>query len=166
MLKNSIIEQSDDIDLILILNPHSWSTCFLFVKGKTIEFRITHVFGDPYSDLMLGLLAIVNGQESVTFFWYDEPGGEKIEISRVRSQINQIQVMINRFEEVFSKEHQYYKLTIDFEISLKQLVTIFYFQLKKTAFLLQNKEFAETRAKDFPFQEFHKFERLIKQYLD
>lgn len=75
-------------------------------------------------------------------------------------------VSITQFDENFYKEQKQYSLMITFDIKLKQLITILYLQLKKTHFLLRDKQFSENRSHDFPFQEFHKFEKTAKQFLD
>ena len=62
------MEQQDDIDILLTLNPHGWSTCSFFIREKTVEFTITHIFGDPYSDLIKALSDLIKGEESASFF--------------------------------------------------------------------------------------------------
>lgn len=39
-------------------------------------------------------------------------------------------------------------------------------RLQKIQVLLRNKSFSENRAKDFPYQEFHAFERIVKVFLN
>lgn len=82
------------------------------------------------------------------------------------TQQNKVIVSINEFTELFYEEPKQFNLIISFEIKLKQLIAIFYFQLQKTHLLLQDKEFSESRTTNFPFQEFHKFEKLAKLFLD
>lgn len=160
------MEQTDNIDILLTLNPHGWSSCFLFVRDKTFEFAITHIFSDPYADLIQALSNLVNGQKETSFYFYDEPGGQRFEIKRIMTQQNKVIVSINEFTELFYEEPKQFNLIISFEIKLKQLIAIFYFQLQKTHLLLQDKEFSESRTTNFPFQEFHKFEKLAKLFLD
>jgi hypothetical protein len=157
--------QTDDIDILLTLNPHGWSSCFLFVREKTFEFVITHVFSDPYSDLIQALSNLINGQKEVTFYFYGEPGGQRFEVKKITTKQDKVVVSINEFAELFYQEPKDYDLIITFEVKLTQLIAVFYFQLQKTHLLLRDKEFSENRAINFPFQEFHKFEKLAKLFL-
>lgn len=160
------MEHIDDIDLLLTLHPHGWSSCFLLVRDKTFELVITHVFGAPYSDLIQALTDLINGQNNVTLFWYGEPGGHRIEINKLTTQQNKVTVSVNEFEGDFDKESKHYSLVTTFDIKLKQLITIFYLQLQKAHFLLRDKQFSDKRAQDFPFQAFHQFEKVAKSFLD
>ncbi|TAE69513.1 MAG: hypothetical protein EAZ85_12915 [Bacteroidetes bacterium] len=159
------MEQNDDIDILLTLNPNGWSSCFLFVRNKVFDFAITHVFSDPYLDLIQALANLIRGEKDTTFYWYCEQGGYKFEIKKLMTQQDTVIVSINEFSELFYSEPKEYELIVTFEIKLKQLITIFYLQLQKTYFLLRDKQFSENRAKNFPFQEFHKFEKLVKPFL-
>ena len=38
------MEKTDDIDLMLILNPHGWKTCFISIKNEIVELEVTQVF--------------------------------------------------------------------------------------------------------------------------
>ena len=160
------MEQTDDIDIMLTLNPHGWSTCFIFVRDVTLDITITHVFGNLFFDLIYALSALIRGQDSVSFIWYSEPGGHKFEINRNMTQQHKVIVSISEFGEAFHEEPKSFDLKLDFEIKLKQLIIIFYFQLQKTHLLLQDRQFAKDRVKDFPFQEFHQFDRLAKPYIN
>lgn len=160
------MEQTDDIDVLLTLNSHGWSSCFLFIKYKTFEFTITHVFNDPYSDLIQALTNLINGQNEETFYFYGEPGGNRFEVKKIMTQQNKVIVSIYEFLELFYEEQKDYDLTIAFEIKLKQLIAIFYLQLQKTHILLKDKQYSKNRANDFPFHEFNKFEKLAKSFLD
>lgn len=158
--------ETDDIDLLLTLNPHGWSSCFLFVRDNTFELIITHSFSNPYLDLIQVLTNLIYGHNNATLFWYGEPGGHRIEINKIMTEQHKVMVSITQFDENFYKEQKQYSLMITFDIKLKQLITILYLQLKKTHFLLRDKQFSENRIHDFPFQEFHKFEKTAKQFLD
>ena len=160
------MEQTDDIDIILTLNQHRWSTCSFFIREKTLECTITHVFGDPYVDLINALSALVSGQNNVCFFWYGEPGGNRISIDRIATQQHKVIVTIDDFGESFPEEPKSFDLQLKFEVKLKQLITLFYFQLQKTHSLLQDKQYARDRGNDFPFQIFHQFDRLAKPFIN
>ncbi|MDH4473665.1 MAG: hypothetical protein QE487_13730 [Fluviicola sp.] len=159
------MEQSNDIDLLLTLNPNGWSTFFLFVKDKTINFSITHVFGDPYSDLIQALSSLIKGEKKVSFYWYAEPGGHRIELQKIMTSQHKVIFSISEFQESFSDEPKEFELKIEFELKLKQLTTLFYLQLHKTYVLLRDSEFAKNRMNDFPFREFHQFEKLASYFL-
>lgn len=159
------MEQNDDIDLLLTLNPNGWSTFFLFVKDKTIIFSITHVFGDPYSDLIRALSRLINGEKNASFFWYAEPGGHRIELQKIMIRQHKVILTISEFQESFGNEPKEFELKIEFELKLKQLITLFYLQLYKTHVLLRDSEFAKKRKNDFPFLEFHQFEKLATSFL-
>ncbi|MFD2521040.1 hypothetical protein [Emticicia soli] len=159
------MSQSDDIDLMLTLNPDGWSTCILLINGRIIETFITHVFGDPYYDLIRAIIDLLKGQETVTLFWFSEPGGEKIEITRHKTQQHKVNVTINGFSESWSKSPKELHLIVAFEIQFKQLISLFYFQLKKTSLLMQEKDFAKARDY-FPYKDFYELESLIKEYLN
>jgi hypothetical protein len=147
----------------LTLNPDGWSTCFIVDKGKTYEFAITHIFSDPYFDLIQLLTNLINVYKFATLFWYGEPGGHRIEFI-IRGDI--ILVAVDEFRETFDEEPKFCQLMFLFEMELTQLITIFYFQLYRIQILLQDKKFADNRERNFLFQEFHKFESLAKQFLD
>lgn len=159
------MKQNDDIEIMLTLNPHGWSTCLIIVNGKITELSITHVFGDPYYDLIRALIDLLNGKENVVFFLFGEPGGEKVEITRIKTQQHKVQVTINGFPESFGEEIKEFYQTTEFEIKLRQFLSIFYFQLKKTAVLMQEQAFAKTRDY-FPYNDFYEFESLLKEYLE
>jgi len=157
--------QTDDFDILLTVNSHGWTNCFLSVKDKKIDLAITHVFGDPYVDLINSLSTLIDGQDNVNFFWYGEPGGHKFEVQKNMTKRDWVTVSIFEFGESFHEEPKSYDLVMDFEVKLKQLVTIFYFQLKKIQLLLQDKQYAKDRAGNFSFEMFHQFERLVKPYI-
>lgn len=157
------MEQTENIEVLLTLNPHGWSTCFWADKGKIYEFTITPIFSDPYVDLIQVLTNLINGQKFGTLFWYGEQGGHRIEFI---TQPDMVFVSVDEFGERFDEEPKLCQLVFLFEIKLKELITIFYFQLQKIRILFLDHDFAENRESNFPFQEFHKFEKLVKQFLD
>ncbi|NDV60542.1 hypothetical protein [Bacteroides sp. 519] len=151
------------IDLLLTLQPHGWSSCLIGDKNKRYEFLVTHVFSNPYSDLIQVLSELINGQQSATLLWYDEPGGHRIEFM-VRQE--NVLVSIDEFPQLCYEEPKSYQLVFEFEMELKQLIALFYFQLQKTEFLLRYKSFSENRAEYFPYQEFCTFKRIAKTFLE
>ena len=162
----AIMEQTNDLDLLLTLNPNGWSTFVLFIKDKTIDIPITHVFGDPYSDLIQALSSLIEGEKKVSFFWYAEPGGHRIELQKIMTRQHKVIVSISEFQESFCDDPKEYELIIEFELKLNHLITLFYLQLHKTHVLLRDTEFAKDRMNDFPFREFHQFENLVISFLE
>lgn len=163
---NKKMDKSDDIDILLTLNPNGWSSCLIIIDNKTYGLDITHVFSDPFLDLIQALSNLVKGANEVAFYFFGEPGGQRININKIQSQQDKVKVTIDEFTEPFFIEPKNYVDSFAFEIKLKQLVTIFYLQLQKTYLLLRDKQFSKNRAMHFPFQEFIQFEKLIKQFLE
>lgn len=161
-----MIHQTDNIDFLLTLEPGGWSTCVLLVKGLPMVFETTHTFGDPYYDLMQALSGLIRGENEVFFFWYGEPIGVRFLIKRNLTQQHKVIVSIQEFDGAPGEEPKWFDLKIAFEIKLKQLVTIFYFELLKTKCLLKDTQFASSRSLEFPAQAFYQFENLVKPYLN
>jgi hypothetical protein len=158
------MQELDDIDFVLTLGKHGWSTGWIFVNDVPHELTITHVFGNPYFDLIQALLGLMEGKEQVSFFWYGEPGGNKIEITRLKSEQHKVRVDVNEFRDSFGDEIKEFEKIIGFEIKLRGLVTLCYLQLKKTFLLMKDREYAEDRG-GFPFDEFKKFEEVAKGFI-
>lgn len=159
------MNRNDKIDFLLKLEPHRWSSCWIVADNKPVELCITHIFDDPYTDLMDALVRVIKGERLVTFFWYDEPGGERIEMERDPVQKNLLKVRIDGFYESFGDEIQDFEPTIHFEMKESQFLLQFYFQLKKIETLLKEPSFAKDRQGQFPFQRFRTFESEVKNYL-
>lgn len=160
------MKPSDQIDFLITLDSHGWSTCWIIADGKPIELTITHAFyRDPYVDLIDALLQLIKGESIVRFFWYGEPGGERIEIERNPEQKHLLKVRIDGFYESFDEEIKDFEPTIHFEMKERQLLVQFYLQLKKIDELLQDNSFAKDRKNDFPAEHFKSFEIDLKQYL-
>jgi hypothetical protein len=157
--------KTDDIDFILTLHPHGWSTCRIYARDENVELTITHVFGDPYFDFIKSLSQLIDKQMETTFFWYAEPGGEKIEIKRIKDCQHMVNVRIDGFSESYGEQINDFEKTIEFEIKEKQLISLAYYQLKKIETLLKEKSFATNRGGDFPFQDFKQFENKVDIYL-
>jgi hypothetical protein len=159
------MNKSDEIDFLLILEQHGWSTCWIVADEKPVELCITHVFNDPYDDLIGALLRVMRKEPLVTFFWYGEPGGERIEIERNPDQQRMLKVRIDGFYESFGEEIKDFEPTIHFEMKESQFLAQFYYQLKKIETLLKEPSFAKDRGGEFPFRRFRAFEEEVKNYL-
>ncbi|WP_343632921.1 hypothetical protein [Fluviicola sp.] len=153
-------------DFLLTLNSHGWSTCWIVADGRPVELAMSFAFSDPCFDLIDALSRLIKGESFVTFFWYGEPGGERIEIERNPEQHHLLKVRIDGFSESFGEEIKAFEPTIHFEIKQRQLLLGFYFQLKKTEVLLQDPSFEKHRTDLFPSERFKAFESEAKQYLN
>jgi hypothetical protein len=160
------MEKTDDIDLMLILNPHGWTTCFISIKNEIVELEITQVFGNPFFDLMESLMNIIDNKTETEFYWYGEPGGNRIRISELMTQQNKVNIVIEEFEESFGKEVKNYEPKMNFEIKIKHLLILFYNQLKKIEMLMRDTEYSNKRKNDFPNKQFHKFERKFTEFIN
>lgn len=156
---------TDEVDLLLILNRHGWSTCWFMVGAESFGLNITHVFSDPYEDLMDAVSQLLRGQMSASFCWYDEPGGHQIEIQGLKEKQHFVQVTIGTFSESYGDAIKVTEPVFSFEISLDHLLTLIYFQLKKTAHLLSIGAFAKERNGGFPFSRFKEFEAEVSPRL-
>ncbi|WP_224994603.1 hypothetical protein [Cesiribacter sp. SM1] len=159
------IQETDDIDILLTLHPHGWSSCCIYVRDFKYEIIISHVFSDPYFDFIRALSSIINNQDHTDLVWYGEPGGEKIEISRLKDKKDKVAITISSFQESFGEEVKEYKKAAVFQMQVRQLILISYYQLKKIFQLLKDSEYSKNRHQDFPFQEYLKFEKLAQEYL-
>lgn len=159
------MNKTDDIDLFLTLHQHGWSTCWIYTNDKKVKLTISHVFGDPYFDFMNSLSQLIDRKNETVFFWYGEPGGERVKIQRIKDRQHIVNVKIDGFHASFGEDIKDFEETIEFEIKEKQLITIVYYQLKKIDNLLKEKSFATNRAANFPFKDFVRFENLVTDYL-
>ena len=156
---------TDEIDFLLALEPHGWSTCWIFVQGKSYEVTITHIFNDPIDEFISALSRLIKGENLVTFFWYGEPGGERVEIERLKDKTQILNIRFDGFYESFGDEIEDYEPTIHFEITERQFLITAYYQLKKMEGLLADPAFAKNRNGNFPFQRFKTLESEVMNYL-
>jgi hypothetical protein len=160
------MEKTDDIDLMLVLNPHGWATCYFSIKSEITELPVTLIFGDPFSDLIQTLTEIIENKKESEFYLFGEPGGNRIKISKIMTQQNKVNIVIEEFEESFGKEIKNYETKISFEIKIKHLLILFYNQLEKIEMLMEDKEYSDKRKNDFPNEQFHKFKRKFTEFND
>ncbi|MFY7845641.1 hypothetical protein [Chryseobacterium gambrini] len=59
MRNNQKIIQSDELDMLLILLPSGWSEFLLYIDGRSFNYVITHVFNNPYSEIMYAVLDLI-----------------------------------------------------------------------------------------------------------
>ncbi|MCF2217958.1 hypothetical protein H9Q08_01405 [Chryseobacterium sp. PS-8] len=164
MRNNQKIIQSDELDMLLILLPSGWSEFLLYIHGRSFNYVITHVFNNPYSEIMYAVLDLIQDKWETEFIWYNEPGGCKFEIKRIKDKQHKAIISVYDFEESYGGQLNF-KLEIQFEIKIKQFVLLCYLQLKKTYLLLNDKEFSDKRSGAFLVQNFHDFERKVEDFL-
>lgn len=164
MRSNQTFIQTDDFDILLILEPHGWSDFYLFVEDKKFNSSITHVFTDPYSDVMDSLLDLIKEKNETQFIWYGEPGGCKFEIKTIQNQQHKAIISVYDFDETCGFELNF-KLVMQFEVKIKHFILIFYLQLKKNVLLLNDKHFAKIRSANGLLQNFFTFEKAVIDFL-
>ena len=155
---------TDDFDFFLTHHPHGWSTCCIHLKDRRVEFTISHAFGDPFFDLMKSLSQLIDKHDEVTFFWFGEPGGQRVQIKRIKNRHHMIKVNVDVFYESYGDQIKRFEKAVEFELKEKQLITLAYYQLKKIETLLREKSYAADR-RDFPFSDFTQLENKVKSYL-
>lgn len=151
----------DNVDLLLTLEQHGWSTGHLYVGEKIYEITISHSFGDPMQDLVEACIEVLRGNDSC-FDWYGEPGGYRWKFSIDRQKGHLLNVEILEFDGCFGDEVTTYDNFLSFKIKTKQFMTIVYYQLLKTEVLLQDKSFQEKRKGEFPTEKFSEMKRIME----
>ncbi len=153
MIKNVI--PSDDIDFTYILQPHGWSDCYLFLKNETIHFNITHVLSDPIADMIDAIILLNRGEKEITLIWYDEPGKYKWTFKINQDQQHLVSILI------FLISVDYEKQMASFEMKIKQLTKLVFFQFLKVASLLEEKSYKEKRSL-FPYEKMKELSKIMK----
>lgn len=151
----------DDIDLMYVLSPHGWSTCFLSIDKQIYELGITHVFGDPIRDLIEATTSLLKGVAAAEFTWWDEPGGNRWTLLRNTTQKHWMKIIITEFSSRYGDQIKDEKLLVEFEIKISHFATLIYFQMKKLAILLKEKSFEQHRSGEFPYRAFSKLEAFF-----
>lgn len=151
----------DDVDFLLTLNKYGWSTFRLYVQDSLFDMAVTHVYNDPYYELISSLTKLMNDKDNVSFILYEEPGGCRFEFKRLEKRHDIIHVIIEDFVESYEEEAKEYDKVADFYMSKRQLILTFYFQLRKTYDLLKDKRYSKNRNEEFPFRHFNDFEAFI-----
>jgi hypothetical protein len=155
------------MNISFYLGEHGWSICWIYSDGEIYEIQITHALPDDPIDVCLtSLMGIMRGEKLREFFWYGEPGGEKITIEEIPTKKYMVKFHTESFREPYGKEVKGLKKVIDFEMTKKQLIRMFYFEFKKISELLKDKHYEQNRKGDFPFQRFRDFEQLATEYIE
>lgn len=154
---------SSNIDLLLTLNPNGWSKARFVIDYEIFEYDVSHVLNNAYADTLDALLILIRGDNQSSFFYCDEPYGIKIDL-KIEENDTVIFSIFDVKKELYRQINDNdLDLIKSFRISLKQLLILFYYQFKKTCVLLEDKDYAVNRSKNFPSQIFFQFEKLVKK---
>lgn len=159
------ILRTDVFDVLLTPVPYGWSDLHLHIAEKHFHYFITHIFNDPYADLIQSLLDLAAGKNESEFTWHEEPGGCTFRTNKVQDQHHKIKVSLYEFNELCGCIPDY-RLACCFEIRTKQWIIIFYLQLKKIFLLFQDKHFAQPRGGEEFLRTFHSFEMAVLKYIN
>jgi hypothetical protein len=138
---------SDDIDFLFQLHPHGWSTMRLHILGASYERRVTSVIGDPLYDFIQSLITLIKGEKQTSFTWYDEPGGVVWDIQQLPDAKHVLAIRIDEFFDSGKHDQGFKNLTTltQFNITLQQFLLIGFYQMKKLADLLRDRQYASNR---------------------
>jgi hypothetical protein len=158
------MKNSDNIDLLYVLEPHGWSNCLLYLDGSVHKTSISYVFGDPIYDCIEAIILLLQGLPEAEFTWCGEPGGWRWNIARNPKQHHMINITITEFGDsdgtaVIRDE----EILVEFEIKTRHFATLVYYQMKKISILLKDKSFDKSRSGNFPHAQFAKLEALMIQ---
>ena len=89
----------------------------------------------------------------------------QITIKDAPGQEHLVSFKVEGFADDHGEEITDLETTIEFEIKKNQLIRMFYFEFKKIAELMKDKDYEEHRKQEFPFEKFRKFESIVIDYL-
>ena len=93
--------ESEELDILYVLERYGWSSCFLYHGGDELTYMgPTHIFNDPISELLNGLILMLKGEKDVIFSWYDEPGEYEWSIQRFEKEHHRINILITEYSEM------------------------------------------------------------------
>ncbi|WP_118975199.1 hypothetical protein [Taibaiella koreensis] len=150
---------SENVDLLLRIDPHGWSSCTFLQKGHIVTLSASFLFGDPFEILITALSQLDSGSPEASFDWYDEPGGYRFTFRKLTSN-ERISLQIDRFDESYGYNPQPRDRILEATLPLSYWIVLYYLQLKKLACLLQDRTYAQNRQV-FPFKLFRSFEALV-----
>ncbi len=149
-----------DLDFRFVLGEHGSSSCFIFIKDETHRLFLTHVFGNPWGEILYYLVQMLRfNEKELEFTWYDEPGFYHW---RLLHTDNKLDITI-----LCGQGHDFHKRTkiheeIIFSTTLKELCLLVFVQMQKMEILLRDSEYAKNRAAEFPREAYNEFRREIK----
>ncbi len=147
------------------LEEHGWSSCWIQVDEKNYEFCISHSFiENPIEKCMQSLIEIKQGKAITNFNWYGEPGGARITIKELKLQKHMVEFIVDSFTNDCGEVVNDFEEIVRFSLPKKLLATMFYYEFKKIAKLLEDKNYSKNR--DFPFKIFEIFEKEMVEYVN
>jgi hypothetical protein len=154
-------EQGNDIDILYVLGTNRSSTCILYIDGCIHQFFISHILGDPIRDLIEATICILRGIPVAEFIWWAEPGGYRWRLKRNLDRHHRVIIRITESAIYPQQSNEEETILVEFEIDTIQFSTLIYYQMKKLAILLKDKNFEHHRAGCFPYPEFRKLASAI-----
>ncbi|SEW51088.1 hypothetical protein SAMN04488122_4121 [Chitinophaga arvensicola] len=148
---------NDDIDFLLMLHKHGWTTFLVNLNGTIHQVGASSVLSSPFHDITNMLLSLLNNENEIIIKWFDEPGWNVIHVTRDKTERHILSVEIGS---CLDQSGNGYEKVADFKIKLKQLLVTMFYQLKKNYHLLTEKSFAKGRENEFAYE---RYRQLVKK---
>lgn len=156
----------DTVDLCLSLHANGRSSCTWVINEIHHTSQISHGIGEPYAAFIHALEQLIEGQPHVIFQWYNGPGAEQFSLRKEDDWLRVEQQYVSDANHPLPTRYTIEpRETLRFTTTERTFLTIGYLQLKKTALLMKDRQFAEGRYRDFPLREFFDFELRAREYL-
>lgn len=154
-----------NLNITYSLDEHGWSTCIFYIDGKHYELDITHIFPNhpPIECCIEALLSVMKGKKESEFYWYGEPGGQKITLKALDE--NYLMWTATNCDHPYENQEDENEIYFQIRVSKKILIAFFFYEFKKISILMQEKEYEKHRKGEFPFQLFKVFELKAHHYL-
>lgn len=154
----------DDVDIFYVLERHGWSSCYLYVDGKTHYMGPTHIWGSPLDVLVEGMAEFLEGTNKVNFTWYDEPGTYDWFVNRDEDQHHVMDVRIDKYADIelsLKTEPPKSDLfeTIKFKVKTKHFTTCLLKQFEKIETLMREKSYTIRREGEFDLAALARFKK-------
>lgn len=142
---------ASDVNFCFQLRPNGWSTAQLFVDRELIEFRLTHVFGDPIESLLKAALQLATGEEAALIEWRDEPGAYFLRFQRVPAQQYLLLVEASEHSTMLPCCNDSNLVrSSSFYVARDFWLLLVYLEMNKISELLRYKQYSSTRKYAFP----------------
>lgn len=154
---------SMEVDFLCRLYGTGWSMFVLYLETDQISMLNTHIHNNPIEELITAINKILKGENHCSFNCYQEPGGYLWEINKEKKE-EVLTITIKEFNEGWGDEYTNAKLLSEFKVQASQFVVLVYYQMKKLAMLLKEKDYNKLGSsnRDFPFTAFKEMERLVQ----
>jgi hypothetical protein len=156
-----------NLNITYFLDQHGWSTCIFYIDEKRYELDITHIYPNhpPIECCMEALISIMKGKKESEFYWYGEPGGEKMILKEIKTKKNCLLLTAINCDGPYEDPAAENEIYFQVEVSKKIFITFFFYEFKKISVLMQDKEYEKHRKGEFPFKLFKEFELKASNYL-